>query len=277
MVGIGAVVVAVGARRSVREGVLLGASAGLFWAASDTSIKALSGELGDSSWAMILFSPLAVVIAAGSIVGLVVSARSLQIGKAVPVIAITSVAANALTIAAGPLVFEEPFPDDAARRGAAPVRVRAGDRGRRPHPGARQRRRGRARAGARLDLSRAHTIGRMAAHAIVVAPGKGRVLGNVEFLARTADSPRFNFSIIEIVAGRELESHVHDAEDDAFYILEGELIFTLSGDEVSAGPGTFVLVPPGVEHGFRNDGADSVRMLNIHAPGGFDRRIGLPD
>ena len=58
-----------------------------------------------------MFSPLAVVIAVGSIVGLVVSARSLQLGKAVPVIAITSVAANALTIAAGPLVFEEPFPD----------------------------------------------------------------------------------------------------------------------------------------------------------------------
>ena len=99
-----------------REGVLLGASAGLFWAASDTSIKALSGELGDSAWTAIVFSPLAVVIAVGSIVGLVVSARSLQVGKAVPVIALTSVAANALTIAAGPLVFAEPFPDDAARR-----------------------------------------------------------------------------------------------------------------------------------------------------------------
>ena len=55
-----------------------------------------------------------VVIAVGSIVGLVVSARSLQVGKAVPVIAVTSVAANALTIAAGPLVFEEPFPDTPA-------------------------------------------------------------------------------------------------------------------------------------------------------------------
>jgi hypothetical protein len=98
----------------MREGVLLGASAGLFWAASDTSIKALSGELGDSAWIVILFSPLAVVIALGSAVGLVVSARSLQIGKAVPVIALTSVAANALTIAAGPLVFEEPFPDSPA-------------------------------------------------------------------------------------------------------------------------------------------------------------------
>jgi hypothetical protein len=95
-----------------REGVLLGAAAGLFWAASDTSIKALSDELGEASAAAILFSPLAAVIALASAVGLVVSARSLQVGKAVPVIAVTSVAANALTIAAGPLVFAEPFPED---------------------------------------------------------------------------------------------------------------------------------------------------------------------
>jgi len=114
VVGLGAVAVTVAAGRGPREGVMLGAAAGLFWAASDTSIKALSGELGDASWAAIVFSPLAVVIAVGSIVGLVVSARSLQVGKAVPVIAVTSVAANALTIAAGPLVFEEPFPDTPA-------------------------------------------------------------------------------------------------------------------------------------------------------------------
>ena len=97
---------------SRREGVLLGASAGLFWAASDTAIKGLSGELGEASAAAILLSPLAAVIALGSAAGLVVSARSLQVGKAVPVIAVTSVAANALTIAAGPLVFAEPFPED---------------------------------------------------------------------------------------------------------------------------------------------------------------------
>jgi mannose-6-phosphate isomerase-like protein (cupin superfamily) len=115
----------------------------------------------------------------------------------------------------------------------------------------------------------------MAASAIVVPPGQGHVVGNVEFLARTADTTRFNFAIIEIAAGRALESHVHDQEDDAFYILAGEMTFTLAGDQVVAGPGTFVLVPPGVEHGFRNDGAVEVRMLNVHAPAGFDRRIGL--
>ncbi len=112
IVAAGAIAVAVAAIGNPREGVMLGVSAGLFWAASDTSIKALSGELGDSAWTAIVFSPLAAVIALGSAAGLVVSARSLQIGKAVPVIALTSVAANALTIAAGPLVFSEPFPDE---------------------------------------------------------------------------------------------------------------------------------------------------------------------
>src|SRR5207247_3589802 len=92
-----------------RAGVMLGASAGLFWAASDTSIKALSGHLGDGA-ATVLLSPLAGVIALASFAGLVVSARSLQIGKAVPVIAVTSVAANVFTIAAGPIVFGEPLP-----------------------------------------------------------------------------------------------------------------------------------------------------------------------
>ena len=111
--------------------------------------------------------------------------------------------------------------------------------------------------------------------AVVVPPGKGHVLGNVEFLARTTDTPRFNLAIITIQAGRELESHAHDEEDDSFFILEGEMTFVLEGKDVSAPPGTFVLVPGGVEHGFRNDGDIPVRMLNVHAPAGFDRRIGL--
>ena len=112
---------------------------------------------------------------------------------------------------------------------------------------------------------------------IIVPPGQGHRVGNVEFLARTADTPRFNFGIIEIAPGRELEQHVHDQEDDSFYILEGEMIFLFGDDSATAPPGTFVLAPPGVVHGFRNDGKEPVRMLNIHAPAGFDRRIGLRD
>jgi len=108
---VGAVAVAFAGRSGRHAGVVLGASAGLFWAASDTSIKALSHHLGDGAGA-VLGSPLAAAIALASLAGLVVSARSLQIGKAVPVIAVTSVAANLFTIAAGPIVFGEPMPDN---------------------------------------------------------------------------------------------------------------------------------------------------------------------
>jgi len=112
IVSTAALVVAWQAPGRAREGVLFGISAGLFWAASDTAIKALSDGLGERSAVEILITPLAVLIAVASIAGLVVSARSLQVGKAVPVIALTSVAANTLTIAAGPIVFEEPLPED---------------------------------------------------------------------------------------------------------------------------------------------------------------------
>jgi drug/metabolite transporter (DMT)-like permease len=109
----GAIGVAVVGSRTIHAGVALGASAGLFWAASDTAIKAASDGIGDQGIVAIVVSPLGLLVALASFAGLVASAKSLQIGKAVPVIAMTSVAANALTIASGPIVFGEPMPDDA--------------------------------------------------------------------------------------------------------------------------------------------------------------------
>ena len=106
------IAVAIAARSTRRAGVLFGASAGLLWAASDTTIKALSDELGESGAAAILINPMALAILTLSLAGMLVSARSLQLGPAVPVIAVTSVAANATTIAAGPIVFAEPLPED---------------------------------------------------------------------------------------------------------------------------------------------------------------------
>ena len=88
---------------------LLAVSAGLLWAASDTSIKALSSHLSQLGFGVLL-QPLAFVILVASLVGLLVSARSLQLGDAVPMIALTSAAANLTTIAAGPIVFAEPLP-----------------------------------------------------------------------------------------------------------------------------------------------------------------------
>jgi hypothetical protein len=101
---------AASARRIAFGGPALAVSAGLLWGASDISIKALSGHLDNGPFGWI--HPLALVILTASLVGLAVSARSLQIGDAVPVIAVTSATANLCTIAAGPIVFGEPLPDD---------------------------------------------------------------------------------------------------------------------------------------------------------------------
>jgi hypothetical protein len=90
---------------------LVATSAGVLWGASDVSIKALSGTL-DERGIGVLAHPLALVILLLSLYGLIVSTRSLQRGRAVPVIAITSAAANVTTIAAGPIVFGEPMPAD---------------------------------------------------------------------------------------------------------------------------------------------------------------------
>jgi len=88
---------------------LVAAAAGLLWGASDISIKALSGSAGDRGIGVFVH-PLALVIVLLSFYGLIVSTRSLQRGRAIPVIAITSAAANVTTIAAGPIVFGEPMP-----------------------------------------------------------------------------------------------------------------------------------------------------------------------
>jgi hypothetical protein len=92
-----------------RRASALAVAAGFEWAASDTSIKALSGHL-HTLGAGVVVQPLALVIFLASMVGLLISARSLQLGEAVPMIALTSVAANLTTIAAGPIVFGEPLP-----------------------------------------------------------------------------------------------------------------------------------------------------------------------
>ncbi|MCX6385031.1 MAG: hypothetical protein NTV40_00080 [Solirubrobacterales bacterium] len=104
-------VAAVVAGRWSRPGIVLAVSAGLLWGASDVSIKALSANVGDGVIDAAL-QPLSLVVLIASLVGLLVSARSLQIGEAVAVIAVTSATANVVTIASGSIVFMEPMPDN---------------------------------------------------------------------------------------------------------------------------------------------------------------------
>lgn len=70
-----------------------------------------------------------------------------------------------------------------------------------------------------------------------------------------------------------VDPHTHSDHTDSFYVLEGEVEFFLDGAWHRSGPGTFVSIPPNVEHGFRPCGCE-FRLLNIHAPhAGFIDRL----
>ena len=90
-------------RIPVQRGVLLGIAAGLGFGISDVAIKALSGDLDRGPVG--LLSPWTVVVVTAAVFSFYASARSLQIGDGVAVIAVTSVAANLSTIIAGLAVF----------------------------------------------------------------------------------------------------------------------------------------------------------------------------
>jgi drug/metabolite transporter (DMT)-like permease len=88
-----------------REGLLLGAAAGALFGISDIALKFLTHAVQDG--ALELISPWAVAALAASVIAFYASARGLQIGPGVEVIALTSVAANLVAIVGGVLVFRD--------------------------------------------------------------------------------------------------------------------------------------------------------------------------
>jgi drug/metabolite transporter (DMT)-like permease len=92
------------------HGVMLGGAAGLLFGVSDVAIKALTGLGGVMP---VLLSPWLLVAILASVIAFYASARGLQEGEAVPVIAATSTAANVSCIAGGIIVFGDPMPADA--------------------------------------------------------------------------------------------------------------------------------------------------------------------
>jgi hypothetical protein len=88
---------------------MLGAAAGVLFGVSDVAIKALTGLDGPLA---IITSPWLAFTIMASVIAFYASARSLQDGEAVPVIAATSTAANVSTILGGIIVFSDPMPKD---------------------------------------------------------------------------------------------------------------------------------------------------------------------
>jgi hypothetical protein len=91
------------------HGVMLGAAAGILFGVSDVAIKALTGIVGHGG-ILALASPWLAVTLLASVGAFYASARGLQTGEAVPVIAVTGTAANIAGIAGGIIVFGDPLP-----------------------------------------------------------------------------------------------------------------------------------------------------------------------
>jgi hypothetical protein len=90
------------------HGFMLGAAAGILFGVSDVAIKAISGLVG-AHGALALLSPWMAVTVFASVAAFYASAKGLQDGDAVPVIAVTGTAANVAGIVGGILVFGDPL------------------------------------------------------------------------------------------------------------------------------------------------------------------------
>jgi drug/metabolite transporter (DMT)-like permease len=91
------------------HGMMLGAASGVLFGVSDTAIKALTGITAAHGFVGLILSPWLVVAILASIIAFYASARGLQDGDAVPVIAVTGTAANIAGIAGGIIVFGDPM------------------------------------------------------------------------------------------------------------------------------------------------------------------------
>ena len=64
--------------------------------------------------------------------------------------------------------------------------------------------------------------------------------------------------------------HVHTREAESFYVLEGEVTFRAGDETVRASAGTFVHLPPGLAHSFKNESGAPARMIITVTPAGLE-------
>jgi mannose-6-phosphate isomerase-like protein (cupin superfamily) len=80
-------------------------------------------------------------------------------------------------------------------------------------------------------------------------------------------------------AGFGPPTHRHEAEDEAFYVLDGGATVRCGDDEWQVGPGDFVMLPRGVPHDFHVGQAGPLHILQITSPAQFERfaaELGVP-
>lgn len=112
----------------------------------------------------------------------------------------------------------------------------------------------------------------------ILAPGEGRAVlvpsagGQVTMKAEGSNTGG-SVTVFENVLRPHAPGparHFHRTWTELFYVLEGEMIFEVGGEARSAPAGSFVFVPPGTVHAFRNPTSAPAKLLITFIPGGFE-------
>ena len=111
---------------------------------------------------------------------------------------------------------------------------------------------------------------------IVLQPDDGKlldVLGDTVTIKITGEDTDGAYTVLQSVpppqGGPPL--HVHHREDEAFYVLEGEIEIQCGENKIRAVPGSFVFAPRGIPHTFRNINSGSSKVLIIATPAGIEK------
>jgi quercetin dioxygenase-like cupin family protein len=109
----------------------------------------------------------------------------------------------------------------------------------------------------------------------MVQAGEGRsiwVVGDFYTIKASAADTGGAFALIEAIVPPQAgpPPHLHRREDEAFYVLDGELEFQVDGRRISAGAGAWVTLARGSLHTFKNVGTKPARMLIVLTPAGLE-------
>ncbi len=105
-------------------------------------------------------------------------------------------------------------------------------------------------------------------------PGAGTGPGSELIVKALEADTRGAYSLLEWRSergGTWVPPHIHQAEEEAWYVLEGELTFRIGDRTIPAPAGSFILVPRGTLHSFANTGGGPARYLQLFSPGGMER------
>ena len=99
------------------------------------------------------------------------------------------------------------------------------------------------------------------------------LVGDVYRFLATGEDTNSKYTLIEALVspGGGPPPHVHSREEEGFYILEGEIAFTIDGKRVVATPGMFANMPVGTPHSFKNETNKPAKMLATVAPAGLEK------